>query len=218
MQMNLHNMPVFLSSPTQPMCCFLHTMASSPFRLLVLCCVLRQCCGQSSSEWFNNVSTSLFNLSGDIMLGGLFSINQLTSNLSERTEPDNVTCARYGILIFNFGILLCIKSSVLFHSLNEFGLGLAIVMKYAIDEVNANPMLLPGIKLGYKIYDTCRQSAVIIRPTISFLTEKSTKALSVQCNYTDYETSMSAVIGPNSSEMVAIIGKLLGFFLMPQVG
>ncbi|KAK7915880.1 hypothetical protein WMY93_011641 [Mugilogobius chulae] len=92
-----------------------------------------------------------------------------------------------------------------------------MVMKYAVDEVNANPKILPGIKLGYKIYDTCRQSSVIIRPTIYFLTKKSTESLSIQCNYTDYEPNMAAVIGPNGSEMVSVIGKLLGFFLMPQI-
>lgn len=102
-------------------------------------------------------------------------------------------------------------------SLNEYGLGLALVMKYAVDEINGNRELLPGIKLGYEIYDTCKQSAVIVKPTMSFLTAKSNRALSVECNYTDYETSISAVIGPVSSEMVSVIGKLLGFFLMPQV-
>lgn len=90
-------------------------------------------------------------------------------------------------------------------------------MKYAVDEINANESLLPGIKLGYEIYDTCKQSAIIVKPTLSFLTAKSNRVLSVQCNYTDYETSMSAVIGPHSSEMVSVIGKLIGFFLMPQV-
>ena len=90
-------------------------------------------------------------------------------------------------------------------------------MKYAVDEINANRTLLPGVKLGYEIYDTCRQSSVIVKPTISFLTAKSNKALSVECNYTNYETSISAVIGPYTSEMVSVIGKLLGFFQMPQV-
>ncbi|KAM7402315.1 hypothetical protein PAMP_017562 [Pampus punctatissimus] len=90
-------------------------------------------------------------------------------------------------------------------------------MKYAVDEINGNQMLLPGIKLGYEISDTCRQSAVIVKPTISFLTEKSSRALSVECNYTNYETSVAAVIGPYSSEMVSVIGKLLGFFLIPQI-
>ncbi|KAF3856161.1 hypothetical protein F7725_016884 [Dissostichus mawsoni] len=101
--------------------------------------------------------------------------------------------------------------------LTEAGLGLALVMKYAVDEINSKQLLLPGMKLGYEIYDTCRESAVILQPTMSFLTAKSNKVLSVECNYTNYETSISAVIGPMSSEMVSVIGKLLGFFLMPQV-
>ncbi|XP_077582531.1 taste receptor type 1 member 3 isoform X2 [Stigmatopora nigra] len=129
------------------------------------------------------------------MLGGLFAINQLSSNLSQRTEPNDISC----------------------ESLNELELGLAVVMKFAVDEVNANQSLLPGIKLGYEIQDTCRQTAVIVRPAISFLTAKNSKELSVQCNYTDYETSVVAVIGPLDSEMVSAIGKVLGFFLMPQI-
>lgn len=90
-------------------------------------------------------------------------------------------------------------------------------MKFAVDEINANQILLPGIKLGYEIYDTCKQSAIIVKPTLSFLTAKSNKELTVECNYTSYETSISAVIGPQSSEMMSMIGKLLGFFMMPQV-
>lgn len=45
-------------------------------------------------DWFSNISTNLFNLSGDVMLGGLFPINHLTSNLTQRTVPDNVSCDR----------------------------------------------------------------------------------------------------------------------------
>lgn len=90
-------------------------------------------------------------------------------------------------------------------------------MKYAVDEINANQILLPGIKLGYEIHDTCRQSAVIVKPTMSYLTAKSDNMLAVRCNYTNYETRISAVVGPYGSEMVSVIGKLLGFFLMPQV-
>ncbi|XP_034442404.1 taste receptor type 1 member 3 [Hippoglossus hippoglossus] len=169
---------------------------ASPFILLVLCWQFRPSDSVNASpKWYHNISTSLFSLPGDIMLGGLFHINQLSSNLSQRREPNNISCER----------------------LNVNGLGLSLVMKYAVDEINANQILLPGVKLGYEIYDTCRQSAVIVKPTISFLAAKSTKALSVECNYTNYETSISAVIGPFSSEMVSIIGKVLGFFLLPQI-
>ncbi|XP_076607442.1 taste receptor type 1 member 3 [Chaetodon auriga] len=167
----------------------------APVMLMVLCWAFRLSCSAGTPEWFHNISTNLFNLSGDIKLGGLFPIKQLTSNLSQRREPDNISC----------------------DSLNDRGLGLALVMKYAVDEINAKQILLPGIKLGYEIYDTCTQSAVIVKPAISFLTAKSSRVLSAECNYTDYETSISAVIGPYTSEMVSVIGKLLGFFLVPQI-
>ncbi|KAJ0068901.1 hypothetical protein NL108_014011 [Boleophthalmus pectinirostris] len=170
-------------------------MASTSFRLLIFCCVVNLGYGLSSNEWFKDVPTDLFNLSGDVILGGLFPTRLLTSNLSERTKPDELTCG----------------------SLDQTALGLSLVMKYAIDEVNANPVLLPGVRLGYRIYNTCRQPSVIVQPTLSFLANRSTEELSVECNYTDYDPSISAVIGPYSSEMVSVIGKLLGFFLMPQV-
>ncbi|XP_003973391.2 taste receptor type 1 member 3 [Takifugu rubripes] len=167
-------------------------MAVSP-TLLVLFWIFKLT--SATPAWFQNISTSLFNLPGDIKLGGLFPLNRLTSNLSQRTEPDQIICDR----------------------IDTYGLGMAIAMKYTVDEINANQILLPGIQLGYEIYDTCRQSAVIVRPTISYLTAKSNNLLSVECNYTNYETSISAVIGPYGSEMVSVIAKLLGFFLMPQI-
>ncbi|CAB1314895.1 unnamed protein product [Coregonus sp. 'balchen'] len=166
-----------------------------PLRLLVLCWVFGAGCSQSSPPWFQNITTNLFNSSGDILLGGLFPINELTSNLSYRVKPDNISCDR----------------------INEHGLGMALVMKYTVDEINANSTLLPGIRLGYEIFDTCKQSAVIVKPTVLFLTEDSSRELAIKCNYTDYVSRVVAVIGPSTSEMVSVIGQLLGFFLMPQI-
>lgn len=91
-------------------------------------------------------------------------------------------------------------------------------MKFSVDYINADQRILPGIKLGFETYDTCTQPAVIMKPTLLFLSEGSTGEVAVRCNYTDYATRVVAVIGPYSSEMVSIVGKLLGFFLIPQVG
>ncbi|KAM4740283.1 taste receptor type 1 member 3 [Anableps anableps] len=170
-------------------------MASFFSLLCAVCWVFRPCCSVSSPEWFQNITTNLFSLPGDVNIGGLFPINQQSNNISLISEPNSIKC----------------------ESLNEYGVGLALVMKYAVDEINGKRDLLPGVKLGYKIYDTCRHSSIVVKPTISFLSEKTSNALSVECNYTDYETSISAVIGPYTSEMVSVIGKLLGFFLMPQI-
>uniref|UniRef100_A0A3P9CA07 Taste receptor type 1 member 3 n=1 Tax=Maylandia zebra TaxID=106582 RepID=A0A3P9CA07_9CICH len=141
--------------------------------LLLKCQVWVARRGRSLPEWVSDISPNLFSLSGDIMLGGLFPINDVTSNLSDITETNQISS-----------------------------------MKYAVDEINRNQTLLTGIKLGYEIYDTCRQSSIIIKPTLSFPTEKSDQELPVQCNYTDHETSIVAVIGPLGSEMVSVIGKL----------
>ncbi|XP_061584539.1 taste receptor type 1 member 3 [Cololabis saira] len=163
---------------------------ASHFMLSVLSWVLvKHSCIESSPEWFKTIPTELFNFSGDIKLGGLFHIQDLNNSC-------NLNQCK---------------------SLNVRGLSLALVMKYAVDEINGNPSLLPGVKLGYEIYDTAGNSSVVVKPSMSFLTAKSTNTLSVKCNYTNYETSVAAVIGPETSEMVSVIGKLLGFFLMPQI-
>ncbi|XP_053098415.1 taste receptor type 1 member 3 [Pangasianodon hypophthalmus] len=163
-------------------------------KLLILCCLLSSALG-ANPLWFQNISTNLFRSPGDILLGGLFPINQLTSNLTKRVEPDDIHCKR----------------------VDQYGLALALVMKYTIDEINATPNLLPNVKLGFENYDDCGQSAIIMKPTLRFFTTAISDEVDVMCNYTEYMTRVHAVIGPYSSEMAAVIGQLVSFFLMPQV-
>ncbi|XP_062400348.1 taste receptor type 1 member 3 [Sardina pilchardus] len=159
--------------------------------VLLLCCL----CSLGRANWLQNISTDLFRSQGDILLGGLFPINELTSNLSQREEPDDIQCNR----------------------INSLGLALSLVMKFSVDTINADSSVLPGVSLGFETYDTCQQPAVIMKPTLLFLSEGSTEEVAVQCNYTDYATRAVAVIGPLTSEMSSVVGKLLGFFLMPQI-
>jgi len=90
-------------------------------------------------------------------------------------------------------------------------------MKFSVDEINTLKDLLPGITLGFESYDSCMQPAVIMRPVLQLLTKESTGEVDVTCNYTDYKTRVIAIIGPSTSELVPIIGKLMGFFFMPLV-
>ena len=82
-------------------------------------------------------------------------------------------------------------------------------MKYTVDEINSNRALLPGIRLGYEIFDTCFQSATLVKATMYLLSDKDTGELAVSCNYTDYQPRVAAIIGPYTSEMVSVVGNLL---------
>ncbi|XP_048879134.1 taste receptor type 1 member 3 [Brienomyrus brachyistius] len=164
-------------------------------RLVVLYWVLRLDLCENEPAWFQNISTSIFNSSGDFLLGGLFPINGLTSNLSQNENPSDVQC----------------------NSVNAIGLGLSLVMKYTVDEINSTPDLLPDIKLGFETFDTCSQSFIIVKPSMFFLSEGYSGQVRVMCNYTEYSTRVLAVIGPQKSEMVDVVGKLFGFFMMPQI-
>nr|XP_014351367.1 PREDICTED: taste receptor type 1 member 3-like [Latimeria chalumnae] len=97
------------------------------------------------------------------------------------------------------------------------GFAQALAMKFVVEKINNSTSLLPGVKLGYEIYDTCQESVVAIQPTLLFLTKDTSQGIEVLCNYTDYRTRVAAVIGPSASHVTSVTGKLLSFFLIPQV-
>lgn len=66
---------------------------SGQWILVIWGCLLNSGYG-ANPPWFQNITTNLFKSTGDILLGGLFPINQLTSNLTERVEPDDISCSR----------------------------------------------------------------------------------------------------------------------------
>ncbi|XP_043919536.1 taste receptor type 1 member 3 [Protopterus annectens] len=90
-------------------------------------------------------------------------------------------------------------------------------MMFAIDEINNSTSLLPNIKLGYELYDSCSESLVAVQTTLLFLTRNGTNKVPMLCNYTDYNSRVIAVVGPAQSTLALITARLLSFFLIPQI-
>lgn len=90
-------------------------------------------------------------------------------------------------------------------------------MKFTVDEINNSTSLLPGVQLGYEIYDSCFEPVVALQPSLLFLTQERSAAIDVLCNYTDYQPRVAAVIGPHTSDLCMATAKLFSFFLTPQV-
>ncbi|NWV02690.1 TS1R3 protein, partial [Ptilonorhynchus violaceus] len=136
-----------------------------------------------------------FRRPGDYILGGLFPFGEDTVNLTTRSEPTLVVC----------------------ESLFTEGLVWALGMKFAIDQINNSSSLLPGITLGYDMYDTCFEALVALQLSMLFLAQNGTTGIGVLCNYTEYQPRVTAVIGPHSSELSVVTAKLFSSFLIPQV-
>uniref|UniRef100_A0A670JF84 G-protein coupled receptors family 3 profile domain-containing protein n=2 Tax=Podarcis muralis TaxID=64176 RepID=A0A670JF84_PODMU len=91
-------------------------------------------------------------------------------------------------------------------------------MRFAIDEINNSTSLLPGVKLGYEIHNTCNNPAVANKPTMSFLSKYPNHyGVEVQCDYTNYKPRVVAVVGPGNSELSVLVARFLKFLLIPEI-
>ncbi|XP_030642074.1 G-protein coupled receptor family C group 6 member A-like [Chanos chanos] len=91
-------------------------------------------------------------------------------------------------------------------------------MIYAIEEIN-NSSLLPNVKLGYEIYDTCLDVSFALRSTLKLM-EKTDDKLIGCADEKDNITStknIKAVIGEWLSEVSVAVARLLALNLTPQI-
>ncbi|NXQ62086.1 TS1R3 protein, partial [Anthoscopus minutus] len=136
-----------------------------------------------------------FRRPGDFILGGLFPFGKDLVNLTARSEPTLLHCQR----LFTDGLIW------------------ALGMRFTIDQINNSSSLLPGITLGYDMYDTCFEPLVALQPSLLFLTRNGTTGIGILCNYTEYQPRVTAVIGPHKSDLCLVTAKLFSSFLIPQV-
>ncbi|XP_076820831.1 extracellular calcium-sensing receptor-like isoform X2 [Clavelina lepadiformis] len=125
---------------------------------------------------------------GDVIIGGLFPLHyesKRPDNYSLLTEPATRKCVRYNYLGFRW-----------FQA-----------MIFAIEEVNNRTDLLPDIKLGWDMFDTCNTNAIAVRESLQLM-ENRTKPLN---------SSISAVIGPTASDKATVTSNIFSVYDVPQI-
>ncbi|XP_034723350.1 extracellular calcium-sensing receptor-like [Etheostoma cragini] len=130
------------------------------------------------------------------MLGGIFSFHSSWINRQEtyRQKPLPLECTS-----FNFR-----------------DLQYAQAMLFAIEEINNSTDLLPGISLGYKIYDVCGSIARSVKVALALANgnEILSAPTEAPCNT---PAQVQAIIGETSSSPCMAVSTVIGPFRIPMI-
>uniref|UniRef100_A0A3Q1K224 G-protein coupled receptors family 3 profile domain-containing protein n=1 Tax=Anabas testudineus TaxID=64144 RepID=A0A3Q1K224_ANATE len=133
---------------------------------------------------------------GDILLGGIFAFHGSWKNRKDtyQNKPLPLECT-----ILNLG---------------EFQFAQA--MLFAIEEINNSTDLLPGISLGYELYDTCGSVARSVRVALALTNGNEAVSVpsDVPCNR---PAKVQAIIGETSSSPCMAVATVIEPFYIPLI-
>ncbi|XP_072315526.1 olfactory receptor CB1 [Eucyclogobius newberryi] len=127
---------------------------------------------------------------GDVMVGLMLPCHGSIDNLATRTRPEMYQCSDFDLVPF-------------LRSLAEI---------HAIEEVNAAGVL-PGIRLGYMMCDTCSHPSKALKNVELMLAYNHSQY--TQCDYTDYRPAVKAILGARYSETSISVARLLSVYMIP---
>ncbi|XP_053534157.1 extracellular calcium-sensing receptor-like [Ictalurus punctatus] len=87
-------------------------------------------------------------------------------------------------------------------------------MLFAIEEINNRTDILPGVKLGYKIYDSCGSLEMATRASLSLVNGNGENISVMSCSKPD---TVQAIIGQTSSTPTIAIAATVGPLKIPVI-
>ncbi|XP_063763487.1 extracellular calcium-sensing receptor-like [Eleginops maclovinus] len=148
--------------------------------------------GKPMCQTYGTKEWSQFHKEGDINIGGIFSFHQnpVSVNPTLQLNPGTIQC----------------------EGLDPGELQYAYTMIFAIGEINNSSELMPGVTLGYRIFDSCPSIPLSIRASLNLMNR-----------YDNGESSCSklsnvhAVIGETTSTSTIGIARTMGPFQIPVI-
>ncbi|XP_044531067.1 vomeronasal type-2 receptor 26-like [Gracilinanus agilis] len=146
---------------------------------------------------FPKISPS-FSRDGDLMIGSFLplyavKVNNVTGSAIFTSQP-NKDCRSYQWLHKNFQQ--------------------AMTMRFAMQEINRDPVLLPNISLGFQVYNAYHSDERTLESSLQWLTGESQLVPNYSCR--KQEKSV-AVIGGATSALSVQMGTLLELYNFPQI-
>ncbi|XP_060733779.1 extracellular calcium-sensing receptor-like [Tachysurus vachellii] len=154
----------------------------------------------SGCQRIGEFDSHVLEMDGDVILGGLFPLHYIAPEpdyvLTDR--PQVQRCSGFDLRAFRW----------------------VQTMVFAIEEINRNPSLLPGMKLGYRILDSCDhvhtslQSAFSLVNGSSTVQQESSAARNVLCLS---KAPVPAIIGLASSSPSRAVAQTFGPLQIPMI-
>uniref|UniRef100_A0A8C6WPS0 G-protein coupled receptors family 3 profile domain-containing protein n=1 Tax=Neogobius melanostomus TaxID=47308 RepID=A0A8C6WPS0_9GOBI len=101
-------------------------------------------------------------------------------------------------------------------SLNLIDFQLAQAMLFAIAEINNSSDILPGLSLGYKMYDACGSIARAVSGALALANGNEATFVSSETPCTK-SAQVQAILGENSSSLCMAIATVIGPFHLPLI-
>uniref|UniRef100_A0A3Q3GK45 Extracellular calcium-sensing receptor-like n=1 Tax=Kryptolebias marmoratus TaxID=37003 RepID=A0A3Q3GK45_KRYMA len=137
-----------------------------------------------------------FSVDGDVIIGGIFvlhyKVQTVLNNYTTKPEPARCT-----------------------GSFSARDLRFSRTMIFAIEEINNSTELLPGIKLGYQIYDTCASGLVAAH--VAFQLTNGQESVFLKDSNCSRAGTVMAVVGDSGSTPSISMARIIGPFNIPQV-
>lgn len=132
---------------------------------------------------------------GEIVIGGLIPVHEKTVKLTLKytEKPPGRTCEKFYFEKYQY----------------------VLAMLFAINEINANPLQMANLTLGYEIYDSCYSDAAAVDGVMGYLSGGQSKVPNYRCAPTPRK--LSAVVGDSPSSGSVAIARILGLTKFPQI-
>ncbi|KAM5165017.1 vomeronasal type-2 receptor 26-like [Mantella aurantiaca] len=130
---------------------------------------------------------------GDVIIGGTFTVNNfMTGFRDKRFVNYQMLCLRPNPLYFKY----------------------FLTIRFAIEEINKSPMILPNITLGYHMYDSCNDNRKAVKSVLQILSGPGRMVPNYSCRKSG---KLVGFIGDQSSETTVNIAQLLALYRYSQI-
>ncbi|XP_029028184.1 extracellular calcium-sensing receptor-like [Betta splendens] len=135
-------------------------------------------------------------MDGDYIIGGAFSIhyNMLPVKHNYTTKPEPLSCTG---------------------RIEPRELRFSRAMIFAIQEINNSTKLLPGIRLGYQIHDSCASIPMAVK--VAFQLSSGLDSVFYTSDNCSQSGMVMAVVGESASGQSIAMSRIIGSFNVPQV-